>query len=164
MKWRITAALFVCMFCSCFNVLHAQDRSSIENGYAAEFYAGSRIENVTPANVLKWVTELNTELGKISARLKRINPPSEKGKATKKLIMDAKAQCLRIIKTGQALSIADARKHDRWFWDGMAQLVRDCPDTNPGSECCFSCNGGGQGYQHFWCKANCFLSGFTTGN
>jgi hypothetical protein len=162
MKRRITAALFVCKFCFCFTFLQAQNRASIENGYAAEFYSGSRIESVTPANVLAWANELNTELGKIHTRLVRINPQSEKGKATKKLIMDAKALCIRIISKGQALSIADARKHDRWFWDGMAQLVRDCPDTNPGSECCFSCNGGGQGYQHFWCKANCFLSGFTT--
>jgi len=161
MKSRITAALFVCTFWFCLNELQAQNRPSIVNGYAAEFYAGARIENVTPANVLKWATELNTELEKINTRLSRITPQSAKGKATKKLIIEAKALCLRIIGKGQTLSITDTKKHDRWFWDGMAQLVRDCIETNPGNECCFSCNGGGQGYQHFWCKANCFLAGFT---
>lgn len=137
-------------------VLNAQ-RTSVVNGYAPEFYAGGRIEMATPANVVKWATELNRELEKLMPKLSKIKTTNAKEAKTKKLIEDARARCAQIIRKGQQLTTADARVHDKWFWNGMFSLVGDCLETNPGSECCFSCNGGGAGYSDFWCKANCFV-------
>jgi hypothetical protein len=157
MKRVLMAAFTVCTLLFSSTVLHAQARASIVNGYAAEFYAGGRIEMATPANVVKWATALSKELDALSSKLAKIRTKNPREAKTKKLIEDARTLCKQIISKGQTLTAADAKKHDKWFWNGMFSLVGDCLETNPGSECCFSCNGGGAGYSDFWCKANCFV-------
>jgi hypothetical protein len=156
MKKLMMAAFTGCLILCSVTVLNAQ-RRSVVNGYAAEFYAGGRIEMATPANVVKWATALSKELDALSSKLAKIKITTAKEAKTKKLIEDARARCAQIIRKGQQLTAADAKVHDKWFWNGMFSLVGDCLETNPGSECCFSCNGGGAGYSDFWCKANCFV-------
>jgi predicted DNA-binding protein len=164
MKQLMMAALTTCAVLFSATLLNAQltsgetkKKGSIVNGYSAEFYGGSRIEMATPVNVVKWATELNTELVKLSSKLSKIKTTNVKEAKTKKLIEDARILCVQIIRKGNSLSATDAKKHDKWFWNGMFSLVGECLETNPGSECCFSCTGGGAGYSDFWCKANCFV-------
>lgn len=172
MKKIIIPVLLICSLLFTGDLLHAQltakkndsttaaQRRRIIEGYSAEFYAGNRLENATPANVLKWATELNTELGKSWAKLSKITPRNSKETTTKKNIQDAKNLCAQIIAKGNKLSTTDAKKHDRFLFNTMSFMLNECLEANPGSECCFSGHSPSHGYGGLWYMANCFVARF----
>ena len=139
----------------------AQRRKIIE-GYSAEFYAGNRIENATPVNVLKWAKEALPKMEGLIPKLNKIkaaNPGTKPSSDVLRLL--AQVNHLKEIKAkGARLKAADAKKYDRLLFDGMAASINECLEANPGSECCFSGHNSSQGYGGMWAMANCFVARF----
>lgn len=171
MKKKIISALLISSMFFTGTILSAQltnkesdpkevQRRRIIEGYSAEFYAGNRLENATPANVLKWAKEALPKMEKLVPKLNKIKA-ADPGVKVDALRLLAQVNHLKEIKAkGGKLLAIDARRYDRLLFDGMAASINECLESNPGSECCFSGHNPSQGYGGLWAMANCFVARF----
>lgn len=108
-----------------------------------------------------WAKEAQPHFAEIVRKLNSIKPQLENEIKIKKSILEAYKKIKLIIARGKRLKESDARTYDTWFRNIISQWIGECLENNPGSECCFSCQGsGGSGWGASWCAANCFLFRF----
>lgn len=173
MKKFLICTLFFCIFLLSGDMLFAQlaskksdsanavQRRRIIEGYSAEFYAGNRIENATPANVLKWAKEALSKMEPLVPKLEKIKATNPGKPSTDVLKLLAQVSHLKEINAkGARLKAADAKKYDRLLFDGIAMMLDECLEANPGSECCFSGHNSASGYGGMWSMMNCFVARF----
>ncbi|MBL7732096.1 MAG: hypothetical protein JNM88_13020 [Chitinophagaceae bacterium] len=120
-------------------------------------------ETPTPANVLKWAAEFERKadsggLGqKLQYQLSEANNAYQK---EKDVYVTALKKVKEIKAKGSRLTKREAEAYNTWFTTNANAVIGTCLEQNPGSECCFSCKGGGHGWNRMWCMANCFVARF----